>query len=125
MRKTNDQGGAACPLAYLAEVFGGKWKLPIVCILSCQSPKRFSAIKRGLPGVTNVMLTQSLRELEAHGLIERRQYNEVPPHVEYSLTAKGAGTLPFITAAARWAADALKSVQREKRCSQCVENVRA
>ena len=87
--KEKESSAAKCPLRHLGEVFGGKWKLPILCILTEHGPKRYSAIKRGLAGVTNVMLTQSLRELEEHGLVHRTQYNEVPPRVEYSLTEKG------------------------------------
>ena len=66
------------------------------------------------------MLTQSLRELEEHGLVHRTQYNEVPPRVEYSLTEKGRSTLPFLTAAAQWAIKDLKSADREKLCDECV-----
>ena len=86
MKENNTAPGTICPLRYLADVFGGKWKLPIICILAESSPKRYGAIKRGLDGVTNVMLTQSLRELESHGLIARRQYNEVPPRGGRSTT---------------------------------------
>ena len=118
--KEKENSTAKCPLRHLGEVFGGKWKLPILCILTEHGPKRYSAIKRGLAGVTNVMLTQSLRELEEHGLVHRTQYNEVPPRVEYSLTEKGQSTLPFLTAAAQWAIEDLKSADREKLCDECV-----
>ena len=118
--KEKESIAAKCPLRHLGEVFGGKWKLPILCILTEHGPKRYSAIKRGLAGVTNVMLTQSLRELEEHGLVHRTQYNEVPPRVEYSLTEKGRSTLPFLTAAAQWAIEDLKSADREKLCDECV-----
>ena len=118
--KEKESSTAKCPLRHLGEVFGGKWKLPILCILTEHGPKRYSAIKRGLAGVTNVMLTQSLRELEEHGLVHRTQYNEVPPRVEYSLTEKGRSTLPFLTAAAQWAIEDLKSADREKLCDECV-----
>ena len=118
--KENAASGAMCPLRHLTDVFGGKWKLPIICILAEGSPKRYGAIKRGLDGVTNVMLTQSLRELESHGLIARRQYNEVPPRVEYSLTERGRSAVPFLEAAARWAIDDLKRADGQIRCDRCV-----
>ena len=118
--REKESSAAKCPLRHLGEVFGGKWKLPILCILTEHGPKRYSAIQRGLAGVTNVMLTQSLRELEEHGLVHRTQYNEVPPRVEYSLTEKGRSTLPFLTAAAQWAIEDLKSADREKLCDECV-----
>ena len=72
MQNRNAAAEAVCPLRHLADVFGGKWKLPIMCILAGDAPVRYSAIRRRLDGVTNVMLTQSLRELESYGLVERR-----------------------------------------------------
>ena len=108
-----------CPLKYLTNTFGGKWKLPIICILANKLSHRYSAIKRKLGDITNMMLAQSLKELEADGLINRTQYNEVPPHVEYSLTAKGAGALPMLTAAAEWAIKEMDSENLKPYCQEC------
>ena len=108
-----------CPLKYLTETFGGKWKLPIICILSDSSPKRYSMIKRRLDGITNMMLSQSLKELEAAGLVSRAQYNEVPPRVEYSLTEKGKGALPMLTAAAQWAVNEMEGSGFSPNCENC------
>ena len=107
-----------CPLKYLMKTFGGKWKMPIICILSSKQPQRYSTIKRKLGDITNMMLSQSLKELEADGLISRKQHNEVPPHVEYSLTEKGRGALPMLTAAAEWA---MKEMNVENLCAYCGE----
>ena len=63
--------------------------MPIICILADMSSKRYNTIKRRLGNITNMMLAQSLKELEAAGMVSRKQYNEVPPHVEYSLTELG------------------------------------
>lgn len=93
-----------CPLRYMLEMFGGKWKLPIVCMLSNGTPLRYSTIKRKLCDITNVMLAQSLKELETSGIVHREQYNEVPPRVEYTLTEKGESILPALTEVAQWAA---------------------
>lgn len=120
MKKKNAASGPLCPLRHLSDVFGGKWKLAIMCILAGGAPVRYSAVKRRLDGVTNVMLTQSLRELEGHGLVKRQQYNEVPPRVEYSLTEKGRSALPFLTAAAQWASDDLNSKERPGGCAGCL-----
>lgn len=111
-----------CPLKHLANTFSGKWKLPIICILSYDdsSPKRYSAIKRKLGKITNLMLAQSLRELEASGLVHREQYNEVPPRVEYSLTERGKSALPFLTHAAEWAIDDMKHDEANSFCGECV-----
>ena len=87
--QTMDQ--SLCPIRYMLEIFGGKWKLPIVCILSGGIPVRYSTIKRRLGDITNAMLSHSLKELEAAGVVHREQYNEVPPRVEYTLTEKEIG----------------------------------
>ena len=108
-----------CPLKYLTNTFGGKWKLPIICILADMSPKRYSVIKRRLGNITNMMLAQSLKELEAAGLVSRRQYNEVPPHVEYSLTERGKNALPMLTAAAQWAVSEMENDGFSPNCEKC------
>lgn len=105
-----------CPLRYLLDIFGGKWKMPIICILADQQPKRYSVIKRRLGDITNMMLSQSLKELEAAGMVSRTQYNEIPPRVEYSLTDRGRGALPVLTAAAQWA---LEDFGEKKLCANC------
>jgi DNA-binding HxlR family transcriptional regulator len=91
-----------CPIRYFLDIAGGKWKLPIICMLAGGKPLRYSAIKRKLADVTNMMLAQSLRELEAAGMIHREQYNEVPPRVEYTLSGKGKGVLPSLKKLAEW-----------------------
>ena len=109
----------ACPLRFLTDTFGGKWKLPIICILSSEKPQRYSAIKRRLGDITNMMLSQSLKELEAAGMVSRTQYNEVPPRVEYSLTKKGRGSLPMLTAAAQWAVSEMEGEGLSPHCGEC------
>lgn len=94
-----------CPIRYAIDVVGGKWKLPIICMLASDIPIRYSSIKRKLTGITNMMLAQSLKELEAAGIVHREQYNEVPPRVEYTLTEKGKSILPPLTKLAEWGAD--------------------
>ena len=108
-----------CPLKYLTQLFGGKWKMPIICILADQTPKRYSAIKRRLGDITNMMLAQSLKELEAAGLVNRRQFDEMPPHVEYSLTEKGRSTIPMLTEAAKWAVAEIEAAGFAPKCTAC------
>jgi len=109
-----------CPIKHLLGVFGGKWKLPIICTLASGEPQRYSIIRRRLGNITNVMLAQSLHELEAAGIIHRRQYNEVPPHVEYTLTERGKSILPTLTQAAAWAAEDMNRSSLNSGCEQCV-----
>ena len=108
-----------CPLKYLAEVFGGKWKMPIICVLSGDKPQRYSVIKRRIGDITNMMLAHSLKELEHDGMINRTQYNEVPPRVEYSLTDKGRSAIPMLTSAVQWALQDMHSRDIHAYCEEC------
>lgn len=107
-----------CPIRYATDIIGGKWKLPIICMLAGGLPTRYSSIKRKLTGVTNMMLAQSLKELEAAGIIHRYQYNEVPPRVEYTLTGKGKSIIPYLKKLAEWGSDHMRE---DKVCTACNE----
>lgn len=91
-----------CPVTPVIGMLQGKWKLQIIYELCIKSPLRFGELKKLLQGVTNTMLTNALRELESDGIILRKQFNEIPPHVEYSLTEKGADLLPIFHAITEW-----------------------
>lgn len=90
------------PLLSLYDKLGGKWKLRIVWVLRSGESMRYGEIKAGITGITDMMLSQSLRELCADGLAERRQFQEIPPRVEYQLTPLGAGALPALELLAQW-----------------------
>ncbi|UPT66361.1 MAG: helix-turn-helix transcriptional regulator [Sphingobacteriales bacterium JAD_PAG50586_3] len=90
-----------CPVNYTLELIGGRWKTLILFNLQ-NKPLRFSELKRALPGVTEKMLTQQLRELEADNLLTRTVYAEVPPRVEYSLTDLGKSLQPVLINIAKW-----------------------
>ena len=77
-----------CGLDAVLDVVGGKWKTLILWELQPQ-PRRFGELRRLVEGISEKVLIQQLRELEADGIVHREQYNEVPPKVQYSLTALG------------------------------------
>lgn len=79
---------ASCPSRGLLEVIAGKWPLLVISALA-SGAMRNSDLHRKIEGVSPKMLTQTLRSLEAHGLVERRDYAEVPPRVDYRLTPLG------------------------------------
>lgn len=82
-------------------MLSGKWKLEIMWLLN-QRVHRFGELRKAIPGITQHMLTAQLRELEADGLISRMVYAEVPPRVEYEMTAKARGLGPTMEALTAW-----------------------
>ena len=91
-----------CPVLYALGVVGQKWKLPVLWYLHEKPTTRFNELKRRVPGVSNIMLTKSLRELEEAGLVHRDQKETVPPHVEYSLTERGEALIPILEQMCDW-----------------------
>lgn len=91
-----------CPVTPLLLMLQGRWKLQLMYEMCICDTVRFGQLKKKLPGITNTMLTKALRELEEDGLISREQFNEIPPHVEYSLTEMGRGLLPVFYAIMNW-----------------------
>lgn len=103
-----------CPIEHTLKVIGGRWKSLILFHLGT-APRRFNELRRLMPMVTQRMLTQHLRELEADGIIHREVKEKVPPHVEYSYTALGRSLVPILTAMAEWgSANAASMRQVEK-----------
>jgi DNA-binding HxlR family transcriptional regulator len=90
-----------CPVRTTLDVIGGKWK-PLILFYLKDGPTRFSDLKRTIPDVTQKMLTDRLRELEKDGIVHREVYLQVPPKVEYSLTAYGKTLKPVLKAMCAW-----------------------
>ena len=97
-----------CPVATAVSLIGGKWKLLILRNLKSR-PWRFNELQRDLDGVSQKVLSDSLRQMIDDGLVYRRDYGDVPPRVEYGLTALGREMLPIIDALANFG-DYYKSV---------------
>lgn len=91
-----------CPAPTVIGLIGGKWKLRILQILIFQGTKRFGELRRRIDGITQTMLTNQLRALEADGLISRKVYAEVPPRVEYSTTVAGQDLAPVFNSMHDW-----------------------
>lgn len=90
-----------CPVDYAFQRIGGKYKGRILWFLK-DGVLRYGELKRTIEGITPKMLTQTLKELEADELIKRKAFFEVPPRVEYSLTASGLELIPFIDQMRIW-----------------------
>jgi len=96
-----------CPVEGTLDVIGGKWK-PLIIWFLRKRVLRFSDLRRSIPGITDVMLTKQLRELEQDGVIKRKVYTQVPPKVEYSLTPLGKTIIPLLDALCAWAIEHMK-----------------
>lgn len=91
-----------CPLTFALSLIGGKWRLPVIWTLSRYGTMRYSALQKSIRGITNLMLTKSLRELGTFGIVRREQFPTVPPRVEYSLTEQGKRLVPALQSLASW-----------------------
>lgn len=90
-----------CGFGAALQAVGGKWKTSIIWELHLR-PLRFAELRRQLPGVSEKMLTQQLRQLEVDGLVRRHDYEEVPPRVDYSITPLGLGLNDAVTMMSAW-----------------------
>ena len=92
---------SGCPLTAALAAIGGKWKLIILYWLA-ESPKHFAALRKAMPGISQKVLTQQLRELMSDGLVNREPKGEVPAPVEYSLSDYGRSVLPLVEDVRLW-----------------------
>ena len=99
----------ACPVATIVQMIGSKWKLLIMRNLLAR-PWRFNELKKDLEGISQKVLTDSLRSMEADGIIIRTVYPEVPPRVEYALSDLGESMRPILKAMEIWGTDYKKSI---------------
>ena len=90
-----------CPVATTVQLIGSKWKLLILRNL-LQRPWRFNELKKNLDGISQKVLTDSLRQMEADGIITRTVYPEVPPRVEYALSELGESMRPILASMEQW-----------------------
>ena len=105
-----DPYARACPSRELLDRIGDKWTVLVLGALAGEGPRRFSAVRRQVEGVSEKMLTQTLRGLERDGLLVRTVHAEVPPRVEYELTPLGRTLREPLAAIERWATDHMAEV---------------
>ena len=100
-----------CPVATTVQLVGSKWKLLILRDLQAR-PWRFNELKKELEGISQKVLTDSLRSMEEDGIVTRTVYPEVPPRVEYALSALGESMRPIIQAMETWGREYQEAVGR-------------
>ncbi|GAB3838948.1 winged helix-turn-helix transcriptional regulator [Dactylosporangium cerinum] len=93
-----------CPVELAVDVIGGRWR-PVILAHLKEGAHRYGELRRRMPHVSEKMLIQRLRELEADGLVSRHDHGTVPPHVSYSLTEEGLSLAPVLQALYDWGAD--------------------
>lgn len=101
------------PVKTTINVIGGKWK-PVILFQLCNNTLRFSQLQKSIAGITQKMLTQQLREMEADDLIKRKVYPEVPPRVEYSITSFGKTLMPIFELMHDWGTKYQNHLQAQK-----------
>ncbi|MBD8070162.1 winged helix-turn-helix transcriptional regulator [Bacillus sp. PS06] len=99
-----------CEKELTLAVIGGKWKMLILWYLGKEGTKRFGELKALIPGITQRMLVNQLRELEEDLIVKREVYPVVPPKVEYSLTAQGETLMPILESMYEWGKDYMENV---------------
>jgi DNA-binding HxlR family transcriptional regulator len=110
-KERNSDDLQQCPIDYGFKRIGGKYKARILWYLNKDSVLRYGELSRALPDITTKMLTQTLKELEDDKLVHREMYFQVPPRVDYSLTATGEELIPFIDHIRSWS---LHQMEKEK-----------
>ena len=91
-----------CILQAALESVGGKWKMPVLCSLAANGASRYNELLHSVQGISNTMLSQTLKELERDQMILRRQYLEVPVRVEYELSEHAKKLRPILMELIRW-----------------------
>jgi DNA-binding HxlR family transcriptional regulator len=104
----------SCPVQTAVDIIGGKWNILIIYHL-LSGTRRFGELRRLVPGITQKMLTQQLRGLEDESIVRRKVYPEVPPKVEYSLTALGKSLEPVFTLLCAWGQGYLRTTGQQGR----------
>jgi DNA-binding HxlR family transcriptional regulator len=99
--KRGKTGEIKCPVTGMLQLIGGKWK-PIILYCIRSETKRFGEISARIPSLSRKVLTEQLKELERDGLITRKQFNEIPPRVEYTLTTLGKSLAPVLNEMEKW-----------------------
>lgn len=92
----------SCPVKSGLKVFESKWNARVLYELIVNGTMRFGQLRKAIPDISNTMLAATLKWLEDQGMVTRVQFNEIPPHVEYSLTEKGKAFIPVFDAIGDW-----------------------
>jgi len=116
-----------CPLEYGLDIFGGKWKSRIICVLAEKEVLRYSSLRKEMTNITDAVLATTLKELMADGIVQRQPFDEIPPRVEYCLTDKGRSVVPILQSICRWSGAYHREDSQHvlSQCQKCDYNFKA
>lgn len=120
-RVMNEELFPDCPIRNILSRFSDKWSLLILYTLNLRPTMRFSALRREIPDISQKMLTNTLRTLEADGFVTRTIYAEVPPRVEYSITNRTRSLFPHINSLIEWAKDNMPAILSDRKAHDDAE----
>lgn len=105
-----------CPIRNVLSRIGDKWTLLVLLVLDgAQTPLRFKELQRAIPDISEKMLTLTLRNLEADGLVGRTAFAEVPPRVEYNLTERSGSLMPLLNSLVNWSLENFSAIITDRR----------
>lgn len=119
----NEHKACLCPLKGIIDVISKKWSLLIINTLGNYGKLRFNKIMESLSGISPKTLSDTLKDLQNEGLIQRESFSEIPPRVEYSLTTDGVDLRKSIIPLLEWTAT--RSTKSKERCASCPPHIRA
>lgn len=109
-----------CPFEYAMSLFKGKWDIRIICLLAHNQALRYGEFRELLPGISDTALSNVLKKLTSHQVLERKVYDEMPARVEYCLTDKGSEAVPILQDLCLWSSR-LSEFRSSPRLSYCAE----
>ena len=107
-----------CPFEYAMSLFKGKWDIRIICLLAHNDTLRYAQFKDLLPEISDTALSTVLKKLSRHQIIHRAVFDELPPRVEYSLSAKGREAVPILQDLCRWSSNSCE-IEFSSRLTYC------
>jgi len=121
MYQQKETGAIKCPLEYGLKIFGSRWNARIICVLSEKGILRYSELRKEIGNITDAVLASTLKNLIENEIVVRQSYDEIPPHVEYSLSEKGISVIPIIQSICKWSGGFYKEGREniEIHCQKC------
>lgn len=110
-------------LEFGLSIFGGKWRTRIICLLAKNTVLRYGALRKALDGISDTVLASNLKVLISNGIVQRRQFDTIPPQTEYRLTERGYALIPILQAICHWTDTTLdEQVELWEICRNCPDS---